>query len=128
MLKEFKEFALKGNAITLAVGVVMGAAFNAIVASIVDNLITPLIGVILGGVALDKRVFTILGVKFGWGAVLGAVFNFLAVALALFIIVKFLSRLSKQPDPTTHPCPFCTTEIANEATRCPACTSEVTPV
>lgn len=126
-MKEFKEFALKGNAITLAVGVVMGAAFNAIIASIVDNLFTPLIGVILGGVALEDRVFTILGVAFGWGAVIGAIINFVVVALALFIVVKFLARLSKQPDPTTHPCPFCTTEIANEATRCPACTSEVQP-
>lgn len=125
MLKEFREFALKGNAITLAVGVVMGAAFNAIVTAIVEGFFNPLIGVILGGMNIEKRVFTIAGVTFGWGAVVAAVVNFLFVALALFVVVKFVSRLNKQPDPTTHPCPYCTTEIANEATRCPACTSEV---
>ncbi len=128
MLKEFKEFALKGNAITLAVGVVMGAAFNAIITSIVDGVFNPLIGVILGGAALDTRVFTIAGVTFGWGSVVGAIVNFLAVAIALFVVVKFVSRFRKQADPTTHPCPFCTTEISNDAKRCPACTSELPAV
>jgi large conductance mechanosensitive channel len=125
MLQEFKEFALKGNAIALAVGVVMGAAFNAIVTSIVENFFTPVIGVLLGGVNLANESFTILGVEFGWGAVIAAIINFVIVALALFLVVKFLSRLSKEPDPTTHECPFCTTEIDKRATRCPACTSEV---
>lgn len=128
MLNEFKEFALKGNAIALAVGLVMGAAFNAIVNSVVENLFNPLIGVILGGVNLAASTFTILGVSFGWGAVLAATINFLVVALALFILVKFLSRLQKQPDPTHHACPFCTTDISKKATRCPACTSEVPAV
>lgn len=128
MWSEFKEFALKGNAITLAVGVVMGAAFNAIIGAVVENIFNPLIGVILGGVALGDRVFTIMGVTFGWGAVVGAIVNFLAVAVALFIVVKAVSRLSKEADPTTHACPFCTTEISNAATRCPACTSEVPAV
>ncbi|PKQ15286.1 MAG: large conductance mechanosensitive channel protein MscL [Actinobacteria bacterium HGW-Actinobacteria-7] len=126
MLNEFKEFALKGNAITLAVGVVMGAAFNAIIASIVDNLFNPLLGVLLGGVDLNTRVFKVLGVTFGWGAVVAAIVNFVVVAIALFILVKFLSKLQKEADPTTRACPFCTTEIAKSATRCPACTSEVT--
>lgn len=127
LLREFKEFALKGNAITLAIGVVMGAAFNAIVASMVNNLFNPLIGVILGGTDLNQRTFTILGVSFGWGAVIGAIINFLVVAVALFLVVKLVSRIDKEPDPTTHPCPFCTTEVHNEATRCPACTSEIEP-
>lgn len=125
MLKEFKEFALKGNAITLAIGVVMGAAFNEIIKAIVENLFNPLIGVLLGGADLKGRTFSILGVVFGWGNVIGAVVNFLVVAFALFVVVKFVSRFNKQPDPTTHPCPFCTTEISLAATRCPACTSEV---
>jgi len=128
LIKEFQEFALKGNAITLAVGVVMGAAFNAIITSIVNNLFNPLIGVILGGVDLNQRTFSILGVVFGWGAVIGAIINFVVIALALFVVVKLVSRLSKEPDPTSYPCPFCTTEVHNEATRCPACTSELTPV
>lgn len=128
MFKEFKEFALKGNAVTLAIGVVMGAAFQAIVKSVVDNLFTPLLGVITGGIDFATKSSTILGVTFGWGAVVGAIVNFLVIAVALFIVVKFISKMSKEPDPTTHPCPYCTTEIANEATRCPACTSEVEPV
>lgn len=127
LFKEFKEFALKGNAITLAIGVVMGAAFNAIISSIVNNLFNPLIGVLLGGADLNKRVFTLAGVSIGWGAVIGAVINFTVVAVCLFVVVKLVSRLSKEPDPTTHPCPFCTTEVHNSATRCPACTSEIEP-
>ena len=128
MFKEFKEFALKGNAITLAIGVVMGAAFNAIIASLVTNLFNPLIGVLLGGMNLNERAFQILGVTFGWGAVIGAIINFMVVAIALFLVVKVVSRFSKEPDPCTHACPFCTTEVANAATRCPACTSELAPV
>lgn len=128
MFKEFKEFALKGNAITLAIGLVMGAAFNAIITSLVENFFNPLIGVLLGGMSLQERTFQILGVTFGWGAVIGAIINFLVVALALFFVVKMAARFSKEPDPTTHACPFCTTEVANEATRCPACTSELSPV
>ena len=128
MFKEFKEFALKGNAITLAIGVVMGAAFNAIIASLVTNLFNPLIGVLLGGMNLNERAFQILGVTFGWGAVIGAIINFMVVAIALFLVVKVVSRFSKEPDPCTHSCPFCTTEVANAATRCPACTSELAPV
>jgi len=128
MIKEFKEFALKGNAVTLAVGVVMGAAFSAIIIAIVDGIITPLTGLILGGVDLSKSVVIIGGVPFGWGLVVDAAIKFLAIAVALFVVVKGLSKLSKEPDPTTHPCPYCLTEIENAATRCPACTSEVSGI
>lgn len=128
MFTEFKEFALKGNAIALAVGVVMGAAFNAIIASIVENLFKPLVGLLLGGVELNERTLSVLGVTFGWGAVIGAIINFAAVALALFVVVKIVSKFGREPDPTSYPCPFCTTEVANRATRCPACTSDLTPV
>lgn len=127
MWQEFKEFALKGNAVTLAVGVVMGAAFNAIVTAVVENLFNPVIGLLLGGANLATRVFTVGEVTFGWGAVIAAIMNFLVVALALFIVVKFVSRLSKEPEPDTRPCPYCTTDISLAATRCPACTSEVAP-
>jgi len=128
MLNEFKEFALKGNAIALAIGVVMGAAFNAIINSIVNNLFNPLIGVLLGGVNLDQQTFEIWGVTFGWGAVVEAIINFVVVAIALFIVVKVVSAMDKEPDPTHYPCPFCTTDVANEAIRCPACTSELKPM
>ncbi len=126
MLQDFKDFALKGNAIALAVGLVMGVAFNAIVTSIVDNLFTPLIELLLGGISLADKSLTVMGVSFGWGAVVAAIINFLVVALSLFILVRLLSKLEKEADPTTRDCPFCTTEIAKAATRCPSCTSEVT--
>lgn len=128
MFREFREFALKGNAITLAIGVVMGAAFNSIITSIVDGLFAPIIGVILGGINLETATFEVMGVVFGWGAVVTATINFIFIAVALFIVVKAVSRLSKEPDPTTHACPYCTTEIALTATRCPACTSEIAAV
>ncbi|MDZ4170212.1 MAG: large conductance mechanosensitive channel protein MscL [Coriobacteriia bacterium] len=128
MFQEFRDFALKGNAIVLAVGVVMGVAFNAIVTSVVEGILNPLIGVLLGGINLNEQMVTIAGVTFAWGSVVGAVINFLAVAVALFVVVKFIARLNREPDPTTHACPYCTTEISNDATRCPACTSELVPV
>lgn len=127
MIKEFKEFALKGNAITLAIGVVMGAAFNAIITAVVEKLFAPVIGVLVGGVNLAAATFSIAGVEFGWGAVVTAIINFLITAVALFIVVKFVAKLSKEEDPTSHPCPYCLTEIPLAARRCPACTSEVTP-
>ena len=127
MFKEFREFALKGNAITLAIGVVMGAAFNAIIASVVEKLFAPIIGVLVGGVDLAEATFTIAGVEFGWGAVVTATINFIITAIALFIVVKFVARLSKEADPTSRECPYCLSEIPLAASRCPACTSEVAP-
>jgi len=128
MFKEFKEFALKGNAITLAVGVVMGAAFNSIINAIVVGIFTPLLGVLLGGIDLTTSVVTIAGVPFAWGLVLDAILKFIAVAIALFFVVKGISKVAKEPDPTTRPCPYCFSVIENAASRCPACTSQVDPV
>lgn len=128
MLKEFKEFALKGNAVALAIGVVMGAAFSAIINAIVEGIFTPLVGVLIGGIDLAKETVKVLGVEFAWGMVVNAVIQFLAIAVALFIVVKFLAKFEKEepaPDPTTRACPFCFTEIDKKATRCSACTSEV---
>lgn len=130
MLQEFKEFALKGNAITLAVGVVMGAAFNAIISAIVAGLFTPIIGVLIGGVDLVNATFSVGGAVFGWGAVIDAFLKFIFTAIALFIVVKFVAKFQKEEeeaDPSIRPCPFCLTEIPTAASRCPACTSEVTP-
>lgn len=127
MFKEFKEFALKGNAITLAIGVVMGAAFNAIITAIVDGLFTPVVGLLMGGVDLSTAVLTVGGVAFSWGLVIDAVLKFLIVAFALFLVVKAVARISKEPDPTTRACPYCLTDIEKAASRCPACTSDVEP-
>lgn len=146
MFKEFKEFAFKGNVLDLAVGVVLGAAFGAIVKSFVDDIINPLVGLVIGRTDLANMYFVLAEGKtpgpyvslaaaraagasaFAYGALLNAAVNFLIVALALFLFVKMANRLRREAEATTRPCPFCTTEIANEATRCPACTSEVEPV
>jgi len=125
MWQEFKDFALKGNAIAVAVGVVMGAAFNGVVNAIVKSIFDPIVGVIIGGANLNDAAFKVMGVSFGWGAVLSAVINFLVVALALFIIVKGVSKVVREPEPDEKDCPFCATQIPCAATRCPNCTSEL---
>lgn len=129
---EFREFAMRGNVIDLAVGVVIGAAFSAIVNSLVNDIVSPLLGL------LFKNDFSDLSLSFGgvtlaYGAFLTAVINFLIVALSLFALVKavnsakalFRRREEEAPAaPTTKTCPYCKSEIALGATRCPHCTSE----
>ena len=129
---EFREFAMRGNVIDLAVGVVIGAAFSAIVNSLVNDIVSPLLGL------LFKNDFSDLSLSFGgvtlaYGAFLTAVINFLIVALSLFALVKavnsakalFRRREEEAPAvPTTKTCPYCKSEIALAATRCPHCTSE----
>jgi large conductance mechanosensitive channel len=126
MWKEFKEFAFKGDVVDLAIGIVIGAAFSGIVKSFVDNLINPIIGVIMGGrKALDGLAVSIGAVKFTYGAFLSAVINFLIVAFILFLVVKAVNRFRKQEEATDRPCPYCLTLIPKAATRCSSCTSEV---
>jgi len=126
VFKEFKEFAFKGDVVDLAIGIVIGAAFNAIVKSFVDNLINPVVGVVLGGKhALDGLAINIGVVKLTYGAFLSAVLNFLIVAFVLFLVVKAVNRFRKAEEATDRPCPYCLTEIPKAATRCPSCTSEV---
>ena len=131
MLKEFKEFALKGDVLDLAVGIVIGAAFTAIVTAFVNNIINPVIGALTGGgKALDGLAFKLGTVNFTYGAFLSAVINFLIVALVLFFVVKGANKLKKAeaaPEPTDRACPYCLTMIPKAATRCASCTSEVTP-
>lgn len=123
LLKEFKEFAMKGNVVDLAIGVVIGGAFSAIVSSVVEDLITPLIGAIFG-----QPDFS--GIKLGpiaLGNFINAVVNFLIVAFCLFAVVKAINKM-KKPAPApkaARKCPFCKSEIDDEATRCPHCTSEL---
>ena len=123
LLKEFKEFALKGNVIDLAVGVVIGGAFSAIVTSVVEDLITPIIGAIFG--QPDFSAIKPGGIPVG--NFINAVVNFLIVALCLFAVVKAINKM-KKPAPApkaARKCPFCKSEIADDATRCPHCTSEL---
>ena len=129
--QEFKEFAIRGNAVDLAVGVVIGGAFTAIVTSIVEDLFTPIIAMITGSVDFSALVVTLgegaNAPQLAVGNLIQAIINFILVALCVFIFVKAINRTRKQeaaeePAPA-RVCPFCKSEIAEDATRCPHCTS-----
>ena len=137
MLKEFREFAARGNVIDLAVGVIIGAAFGKVVTSVVNDLIMPPIGMALGRVdfsnlfiALDGGTYTTIAEAAGrptlnYGKFLNTVIEFLIVAFAVFLLVKQVNRLKGPVVVDTRDCPFCVSKIPLKATRCPACTSEV---
>ena len=144
MWKEFKEFALKGNAVDLAIGVIIGAAFGAIVASLVSDIMMPPIGKALGGVDFSN-LFVVLGdgtfasladaqkagaATVNYGVFLNKVINFLIVAFVLFMVVKGMNRMKREapapaPAPTEKECPQCATSIPIKAKRCPHCTSNL---
>lgn len=129
-LSEFKKFVLRGNVIDLAVGVIIGAAFQAIVNSLVDDIISPLIGLI-ADTDLSDMVATVGGVDIRWGAFVTAIINFIIMAFVIFLIVKGINKVTElgkkkeEEKPTTKVCPHCKSEINIEATRCPHCTSEL---
>jgi large conductance mechanosensitive channel len=129
MLKEFREFAVKGNAVDMAVGLVIGAAFGKIVTSLVNDIMMPPIGLLLG-----KADFSKLAIQLNdktavhYGMFINAVLDFLIVAFAIFLVVKQINRLKKAPapvEPTTKNCPKCCSDIPVKAVRCPHCTSEL---
>ena len=124
---EFKDFALKGNIMDLAIGMVMGSAFTAIVTAIVDNVFSPLIGALTSGINLADLSVTVGGVEFVYGAVINAIVSFLIIAIVMFIIVKALAKANRKDKEeeaaTTKTCPYCKSDIAIDATRCPHCTS-----
>jgi len=146
MLKEFKEFAMRGNMVDMAVGIIIGAAFGSVVASLVGDVIMPPIGLLLGKVDFSN-LFVVLkagmapppyaslaaakaagAVTLNIGLFLNTVINFLIVAFAIFMVVKSMNALKRKqtapaPAPTTKDCPFCFTAIPVKATRCPNCTS-----
>lgn len=129
MLKEFKQFLLRGNVVDLAVGVVIGAAFGSIVTSLVSDLLTPLIGAIAKVPNFDGLIFKINGSEFKYGHFLNALVSFLLVASSVFFFVVkpmniLISRSRKEPpaDPTTKKCKECLSEIPIEAKRCSHCT------
>ena len=128
---EFRQFIAKGNVMNLAVGVIIGAAFQAITNSLVNDIISPVIGLFASA---DMSAWSVMvgGAEIRYGAFLTATINFLIMALVIFLLVKILNRImaiGKKPEPeaepTTKKCPFCCSEIAIEATRCPHCTSEL---
>lgn len=128
-LAEFKAFALQGNVMSLAVGVIIGAAFQSIIKSLTDNLISPLIAIFTRDTGLADLSITLFNSQFKYGAFIMSVINFLITALIVFIIVKIMNRLTKAKDDedkeTEKTCPFCHTEIPVEAIRCPHCTSDL---
>jgi large conductance mechanosensitive channel len=148
MLEEFKKFIMRGNVLDLAVGVIIGAAFGAIVTSLVNDIIMPPIGLLLGRVDFTN-LFVVLkqgdpagpyaalaaaqgagAVTMNFGVFINTVINFLIVAAAIFLVVRAANELQKQEEappaaPTTKECPYCATEIPIKAVRCPHCTSEL---
>ena len=146
MLKEFKEFAIKGNAVDLAVGVIIGAAFGGIVNSLVKDILMPPVGLLIGGLDFSNK-FLILkdapggtfntpgeaakagAVTWNYGNFVTLVINFVIVAFCIFLVVKAMNKL-KSPSPTAAPvskdCPACAMTIPIKATRCPHCTMELT--
>ena len=151
MVKEFKEFAMRGNVVDMAVGIIIGGAFGTIVKSLVSDVIMPPIGMMLGGVDFSN-LFVVLkqgaekpapyaaltdaqaagAVTINYGLFFNAVISFLIVAFAVFVLIKGINSLKREEEappaePTTKECPFCLSSISIKATRCPNCTSELEP-
>lgn len=128
ILKEFKEFAIKGNVIDMAVGIVIGAAFGGVVKSLVDDIITPPLGLLIGQVDFSTLALHLnANTTVNFGKFINTVINFTIVAFAIFMVIKQINLLKRQPpqEPTTKACPKCCSTIPIKATRCPACTSEL---
>lgn len=149
MLKEFKEFAMRGNVVDMAVGIIIGASFGSIVKSLVDDVIMPPIGLLLGNVDFSNLYWVMRdglaaaapyaslaeakkagAVTLNYGLFINSVVSFLIVAFAVFMLVRTINRLRQQeeaaaPAPTTKACPRCFSEIPLQATRCPHCTSDL---
>ncbi len=129
----FKKFIMRGNVIDLAVGVIIGGAFQAIVSSLVEDIVTPLLGIILGKVDFSNLAVTIGDASIGYGKFITAVINFFIMALVIFAIIKAINDVSdrlykktdEKPAPATKICPYCKSEIDIEAVKCPHCTSDV---
>ncbi len=130
MFKEFKQFAMKGNVVDLAIGVIIGGAFGKIVTSLVDDIIMPLVGLLLGGVDYSKWALSLGNATLNYGLFIGSVLDFLIISFSIFIVVKQLNKLKKkeivvEAIPTKKTCIYCKTEIPIDAIRCPHCTSSL---
>ena len=130
-MKEFREFAMQGNVLDMAVGVIIGAAFKAIIDSLVGDIISPLIGLIFN-TDFSKLSAKVGNVDIMYGSFITAIINFLLIALVLFCIIKAANKAkglaakdTPEEEPTTKVCPYCLTDIPLAATRCPHCTSQL---
>jgi len=146
MLKEFKDFAMRGNVVDMAVGIIIGAAFGKIVSSLVNDIIMPPIGVLLGGVDFSEIFINLSGATYdsltaaqeagaatiNVGVFINTVLDFIIVAFAIFMVIRAMNKLKRKeeapaPAPTTKDCPHCLSSIPIKATRCAHCTSQVAP-
>jgi large conductance mechanosensitive channel len=141
MLKEFKEFAMRGNVLDMAVGIIIGAAFGKIITSLVNDLLMPPIGLLLGKVDFSNLFIDLSGqshptlaaakaagaATVNYGLFINTVLDFMIVALAIFLLIRQINRFARQPEgaPTTKDCPYCVSKIAIKAVRCPQCTAEL---
>lgn len=142
MLKEFKKFALRGNMIDLAVGIIIGGAFTGLVNSLVNDIIMPVLNVFTKNINFANLFIALDGVKYedleaakaanaatiNYGAFISGIINFLIMAFVVFLIVKWINKLKKPEQvaaPSTKKCAYCLSDINIEATRCPHCTSEI---
>ena len=150
MLKEFKEFATRGNIMDLAVGVVIGGAFQSIITSLVNDIIKPAISILTGIVDFSDMMFTVGDASIKYGNFITAIVNFLIIAFSIFLAITYMNKLSKKmeaislgqvekinkklgrtkkeepaPEPTVKICPFCYSEIPYKATKCAHCTSDI---
>jgi large conductance mechanosensitive channel len=142
--KEFREFAMRGNVVDLAVGIIIGAAFGRIVTSLVNDILMPPLGLVLGQVDFSNLFLNLSRTEYAtlaqakaagaptlnYGVFLNTVINFLIVAFAVFLLVRGVNRLRRQhesppPGPATKQCPYCDSAISSKAVRCPQCTSEL---
>lgn len=143
MLKEFKSFALKGNMIDMAVGIIIGGAFNGIVNSLVNDVIMPVLSIFTGKIDFSNLFIALDGNKYetlqaakdagvatlNYGAFISGVLNFLIMAFVVFLIVRWINRLRRPAQvsaPTTKKCPYCYSDVHINATKCPHCTSDLT--
>ena len=142
MFKEFKEFAMKGNVMDMAVGIIIGAAFGKIISSFVSDVLMPPIGLLLGNADFSNLFINLSGTAYpsiaaakeagaatlNYGMFLNTIVDFLIIAFAIFLVVKQMNRLKRAEAPaplTTKECPFCTSAIPLKAKRCPMCTGEI---
>ncbi len=143
MLKEFREFAMRGNVLDMAVGIIIGAAFGKIITSLVNDVIMPPIGLVLGKVDFSNLFLNLSGKPYAtlaeakaagaatvnYGLFLNTVLDFIIVAFAIFLLIRQVNRFKAKPQPpsaTTKDCPYCVSTIPIKAVRCPHCTSELT--
>ncbi|OGT38618.1 MAG: mechanosensitive ion channel protein MscL [Gammaproteobacteria bacterium RIFCSPHIGHO2_12_FULL_37_14] len=134
MWKEFKEFAMRGNVIDMAVGIIIGSAFGKIISSLVNDVIMPPIGMLLGKVDFSNLTITLLqqtsnssAVTIKYGVFVNSLIDFIIVAFAMFIVIKQVNRFTRSQANTEHikDCPYCCSKISVNASRCPDCTSQL---